>query len=638
MRRRALATIGIGAVIGTAAAVAMGLAGDPTTTRPLDGVALPAQAAGPAAARALPAFDGCEQLRRWYVREALPRVGPWGFGGPLYYNALDSVRSSAPAVVHGEKAVASSDTGTNVQEAGVDEPDRAKTNGDLLVRVAAGHLVVTDVRGDRPRTLSRLRLPGRLFGNQELLLVGNTVLAVGEERAGWYGGPLMMDAAVPKMSGTGHTQLTSIDISDPRAPRIESRQRIDGALVGAREYADGTVRLIVSTGFPALDFVMPNRDRTLRQARRLNRDIVRRAPIEAWLPGLRQDGGGRRPLLDCTAVRHPRTPSGFGTLSILTLDAHDPTGFTATAVTAAGSLAYSSTDRIYVATLPSTWWDDVVLDRSSTSARRPGRPAQPRTTVYAFAVVGTDTRFVASGTVPGTVRDRWSFDEHDGRLRVASALGRDWVPRENAVSVLAEDGDRLRVVGSARGMGQGEQIQSVRWFDDLAVLVTFRQTDPVYTVDLTDPARPRVLGALKIPGFSSYLHPVGGDLLLGLGQDATGRGASLGAQVSTFDLRNLGHLVRRDTEGFGLRTDLSTSQDPRAFTYLPEQRTGLVGLRRWGDGRSRLVALHVAPDGRLTVTHTWRTSRWSAPLLRTLPLGGDRVALVDRGVRIIYVG
>ena len=98
-----------------------------------------------------------------------------------------------------------------------------------------------------------------------------------------------------------------------------------------------------------------------------------------------------------------------------------------------------------------------------------GRVADaPGTEVHAFALDGPTTSYVASGRVPGTVRDRWSFSEHEGRLRVATALGRGWDPRENSVQVLAEEGERLRVVGAVTGLGLREQIQSVRWLGDLA--------------------------------------------------------------------------------------------------------------------------------------------------------------------------
>jgi uncharacterized secreted protein with C-terminal beta-propeller domain len=168
------------------------------------------------------------------------------------------------------------------------------------------------------------------------------------------------------------------------------------------------------------------------------------------------------------------------------------------------------------------------------------------------------------------------------------------------------------------------------------VLVTFRQTDPLYTVDLSSPRDPRVLGALKIRGFSSYLHPVGGNLLLGLGQDATGRGAALGGQAATFDLTDLRSVERRDTFGFGPASEVA--REPRAFTYLPDRRIALTVAQSWNTGRGELVALHVGSDGSLTTSRSWALHRWAADRVRTLPLGDGRVAVVDRGVRLVDLG
>ena len=79
----------------------------------------------------------------------------------------------------------------------------------------------------------------------------------------------------------------------------------------------------------------------------------------------------------------------------------------------------------------------------------------------------------------------------------------------------------------------------MRFVGDIGYVVTFRQIDPLYTIDLSTPERPRVLGELKIPGYSAYLHPIGDDLLLGIGQDATEEGRPTGTQVSVFDVSDL---------------------------------------------------------------------------------------------------
>ena len=639
MRRRTFAALGAGA---TASAAACALLTTGVVGASLAILAAPPLSA-PAAAQDLPAFDSCEELQKWYVDAALPLVGPWGLGWPGAYGrdvvlrtavAEDGSASQAANPATKDQAVGNGDTGTNVQEAGVDEPDVAKTNGTLVVHLKGRYLLVTDVSGDQPRELSRTLLPHRL-SDPNLLLVGDRVLVLGDDGY-FYGEPMPLDSSrfAPPFGGTESTRMISYDISDPAAPTIAHQDRIDGHLVSAREY-DGTIRVVISTGVPVLDFVHPTKHRTRGEAVRENRQIVRETAIEDWLPQV-GDGTGSEPLMDCEDVRHPEQQAGFGTISVVTFEAAAPAEASATAVTAGGELVYSSLDRLYIATARGGWADPVPLGREGTVRK----PAPPSTQVHAFAIDGPTTEYVASGDVPGMVRDRWSFSEYDGHLRVATALGRDsWNPRENAVVVLDERGTELVEIGRAGEMGIKEQIQSVRWFGDLAVVVTFRQVDPLYTVDLSDPTRPRVLGELKIPGFSSYLHPIGRDRLLGLGQNATLSGRTQGAQAAVFDISDLTDPARLGTAGFDRHTELAAAWDTRAFTYLPELHTAVTPVQDWEDGSIRMAILKINDDGSITRTLTDRVAGWDGSHVRALPLEGDQVALVAKGrVRLLTVG
>ncbi|MGH3445102.1 MAG: beta-propeller domain-containing protein, partial [Nocardioidaceae bacterium] len=517
------------------------------------------------AAAQLPSFGSCERLRQWYVHQALPLVGPYGFGPRVMpLNALGPAHASQPMAapdttmpIKGadSSAVANGPTGTNVQEAGVDEPDVAKTDGTLVVRLDATgrHLTLTDVSA-APDELSRIRLPGRRLADPQLLLDGDTVLVVGNELSAYRApgpvpmvgpmtGPAPTPGGVRTVPGQTRVHLSAVDISDPSHPVVTAREVVDGALVSARSYpgtgAGSTVRAVVSTGLPPLDFVYPNRDRTPRQATAQNRRIVRRAGIDEWLPQRHvyaASGWSRSRAVACSEVRHPKAPSGFGTLTVLTFPAGDPASAGSTAITTAGDLAYSSTDRIYVGAVD--------------TAGPVGAHGQV-THVFAFALDGPRTRYVAAGTVPGLVKDRWSFDEYDGHLRVATGLGWGQERRGNGVFVLTEHAGQLTVAGKVTGLGRGEQIKSVRWLDALAVVTTYHQTDPVYTLDLSDAAHPRKLGRLRIPGFSDYLHPLGGDLLLGLGQATGGDIPGPAAQAATFDLSHPARPRRTDSLQLG---------------------------------------------------------------------------------------
>ena len=172
-----------------------------------------------------------------------------------------------------------------------------------------------------------------------------------------------------------------------------------------------------------------------------------------------------------------------------------------------------------------------------------------RATLFAFALDGTDTTYLASGEVDGAIADRWSMDEYGDVLRVAVGPTGS-TGNFNSIVTLREEGDDLVEVGRVDQLGVGETIESMRWFDGLAIMVTFRQVDPLYAVDLTDPADPRLMGKLKIPGFSEYLHPLGSQRLVGIGQGADASGA-WGAQAALFNVSDLTNPRQLDVVAYG---------------------------------------------------------------------------------------
>jgi uncharacterized secreted protein with C-terminal beta-propeller domain len=635
-----------------------------------------------ASADSLSRFDSCAALRNWYVEHGTAEVGPYGWNGPVMYAMDDAVpmpsgaglaASSAgqgpEAAIKGSDARSSSGTGTNTQEADVDEPDLVKTDGRRVVRLVDQRvLVVTDVTGPEPRELGRISLPIDVYGG-ELLLAGDHVLV--SQAAGAWGRPMPMegdlvapDLAVPQegvqrtMIPAGGTRIVDVDISDPAHPRIAHDDTYSGRQVSMRLYGD-TVRLVTTTGRPELPWARPRNDRPgtswERNATRHNEALVRATTIDDWLPTVVDNmvaGSRPAPLVSCTDVYHPQDWSGSDTTAVTTYDVGDPAHRTAVAVTGDGQVVYSSADRLYVASTrvdpPSPWRRmPGPMNGSMTGGAMPIRAQDVRTQLHAFALEGTTTQYVGSGHVDGSVRDRWSLDEHGGLLRVAwtkdgsrtitDANGETRQATRNGITVLAEKDGSLVPTGTVDDLGIDENIQSVRWFDDFAVLVTFRQMDPLYTIDLTDPTHPREIGQLKIPGYSGYLHPLGDGLLLGLGVDATDLGRSLGAQSAVFDIHDLAAPQRLAHLGFGEQSYLPALDDPRAFTWLPDQRTALTTVEGGSSGLLRLVALHVGAGGALDARDLVTDADWSA---RTLPLADGRVALVDdqHGVRLLTLG
>jgi hypothetical protein len=244
-----------------------------------------------------------------------------------------------------------------------------------------------------------------------------------------------------------------------------------------------------------------------------------------------------------------------------------------------GDTVYASEDRLYVAS--QRWLEPdatraEILDGSATG-------------LHAFAT-GTpgETGYVGSGEVPGYLLNQWSLSEHEGTLRAATTSMPPWnsgARSQSAVRTLQERGGKLVQVGAVGGLGEGERIYAVRYIGDTGFVVTFRQVDPLYTLDLADPAKPRVVGELKVPGYSAYLHPVGDGLLLGVGQDATAEGRRTGVQVSLFDVSDLARPRQLARYAVGAVSYSSVEYDHHAFLWWAPEKLALVPATRYDPTR-----------------------------------------------------
>lgn len=558
---------------------------------------------------ALVAAGSCEALLEHYVAAGQELVGPWGWeqqwpvmarAGGAALRDLTLQRGGFAADQAKVTRATSSDTGTNVQEAGVDEPDLVKTDGEVLYRYADGRLTSYDVTGPEVERIGSVALAGT--ADAEILLAGDTVVVVGDDR------------------------VQTVDVSDPAAMEPRTRVDLTSPVVTARQHGDD-LRLVISTGLPELDFVQPNRRRgvTTAEAQRRNRALVADTTIADWLPRASVDRGPEEQLSDCADVAIPSTTAPLGTTTVLGFGADDVAAWDVTAIAADASTTYSSTDHLYLATSSGWGWDG--WGCATCTSRVVPTAGDGTTQVFDLELDGTGTRYAGAGRVDGAVRDRWAMDEVDGVLRLALSPTSE-TGRGNAVVTLRRDGDELLEVGRLDDIAPGEDITAVRWFDDLAVLVTFRQVDPLHTIDLSEPATPAMLGELKIPGFSSYLHPLGERRLLGVGEGpvpARGGRTSWGAQAGLFDVTDLTDVRRLDTVDYAPGSRAGVASDPRQLAWLPGIRTVVTVVAH---GRTGHVSVLRLADGRMSNELVLAERGSDVDAVRLVPLAGDRVVLV----------
>jgi hypothetical protein len=562
--------------------------------------------------------------------------------------------ASAPPVIDADGTFSD----TNVQEAGVDEPDVVKTDGERLVTAVDGTLRVIDLTTPVPVEVAAVALDGD-WGHS-LFLDGDRVVVLASRQVPLDGPANAADDGRSMDPGWGPpgTQVSVYDLSglgDPEgagAPELVNASVLDGDLAAARRIG-GQVRIVTTASPQPVSFAYPDDRTTESEAQRANRAALEATVATDWLPAVRPvtaDGsiGDAEPLVACDAIGVPVEFAGFGSVVVSTLHTDDAVldADASVGVMASDATVYASSGNLYVAT--SEWTDADMVDGTS-------RAGSSATGIHRFQLTGGGpAAYVASGQVEGRLLNQFAMSEHDGHLRVATTTdgfggaigmpmpmideplifedelfedevfddelfdddvivdvepmpvepGRPGDPgapvemelSDNVLHVLATDGADLVPVGQVSGMGLGERIYSVRYLGDMAYIVTFRETDPLYTLDLSDPTDPRVLGELKIPGFSTYLHPTDPGRLVGIGQEATETGQVVGLQVSLFDVSD--PTDPRRTQQWILPDASSTAEYQHlAFLWWGPEQTLAVPVSEWQTGFEGLVVLEVSDAG-----------------------------------------
>lgn len=513
-------------------------------------------------------FESPEELRD-YLTESVRRevqdrniFVPFSFGVATADLATEAGGEAAPSAADDVDS-SGSFTGTNLQETGVDESDVIKTDGQRLFVARSRTVRIVDLVGDdAPTELSSTDFDARI---DEMYLTGDTLIVLAtrfreyEGPDGGYGRPEIL--IWPPFYQHVESVLFRLDVTDSSAPQIVEEVTLDGTLAASR-LIDGRLYLVLT--------IVP--EITEEDASTINPPAV-----DELLPAVTQ-AGASRPLVDWDACWRPDVYGGTNMTAVVSLNADNLSEeLDSVAVVADAGVVYASQEALYITD----------TDYTSESSFR------PMTTIHKFTF-GDDglVNYAATGVVPGRPLNPFSLSEYEGDLRVAThvwpeLLPIDIAPRGDAVSitinppeqdtnaiyVLSQDGDQLTAVGAIEDIAPGEQIYSARFLGPRGFLVTFRQIDPLFTVDLSDPTNPQLLGELELPGFSNYLHPVGEDLLIGVGEFVDpNTGWTGGVQLALFDVADFTNpaLIERLVIGdAGSWTDVN--QTHKAFAFLDSQ-------------------------------------------------------------------
>ena len=531
---------------------------------------------GKANSGSLPGFNSEEELVNAFIE-----AHDSGFAGYYYSKGslgrLEMVPAAAAQAATSDGGNQLSYSDTNIQVAGVDEADIVKTDGKFIYLIAQNRLYIAEAYpADSAKILTHLGFPD--FHPQELYIDGDRLMVFGttyyppetytpNDRQGFP--PTIepevnrSDAAIMPVPIQGNlVSVKLIDIEDRSNPNLLKSVDVEGTYLTSRMV--GTDVYFVINSYPG--FISP-----------------KPSAVEL-IPGFRETTGDSTPssTLDPIAKYSeigyipPRQATNFVTVASLSIqDAGKE--MVKTVIVGSGENVFASLDNLYIA---QTSWP------SFENLGEPVEDSAQSTVITKFNFSNGNITYQATNTVKGHILNQFAMDEHDGYFRIATTISGYVDNRDTSTNnVYTFDGD-LNEVGALEDLAPGESIYSVRFMGKRAYLVTFRHVDPLFVIDLSEPSSPRILGKLKIPGYSEYLHLYDETHLIGIGKEvdasidadlihtenAVYYTAIQGVKLALFDVSDVSNPIEVYKEVIGDRgTQTLAAQDHKAFLFDKER-------------------------------------------------------------------
>jgi len=484
----------------------------------LDEVQLP----GPGS---LKKFSSYEELKSyveagWELRTS---YNDWAMLRPLSFAAESSTGGTKTLSVYST---------TNIQVEGVDEADFVKTDGEFIY-IGSGRnvTILRAYPAEEAEVLSHVTLNGTLKG---IFVNGNSLIIL-EETSDSYG-------SYEKVSVK--TSVKVYDVANKANPVFRRDVPLDGYYFDSRMIDDYVYTL---TNFPAYDY-----------------------ENEVVLPKIYADDSAEE--IRASSIYYSNVSSPYYTFTtILAVNVQnleqEPTS--QTFLLGATRSIYVSLNNIYITFADSMFQAEILLwPRMFTESVE-------RTAIHKVHIESGEIEYVASGEVPGCVLNQFSMGEHKGHFRIATTTGRIGRTMQEATSqnhIYVLDGD-LNIVGKLENLAPGEKIYSARFMSGRCYLVTFRKVDPLFVVDLENPNAPKVLGQLKITGYSDYLHPYDENHIIGIGKETVAAEEGdfawyQGVKISLFDVSDVGNPIEIAKFEIGDRgTSSPVLSDHKAFLF-----------------------------------------------------------------------
>lgn len=467
---------------------------------------------------------------------------------------------------------------TNVQVAGVDEADVVKTDGSYIYTISNNKLIIVSAYpADEAQVLSETEVEN--FHPTEMFIDDNMLLVFGYNYEVYY--PEKPEMAEEEMAITvdavgyyhRYSSFTSVklfDISDKSSPEEVRGLDFEGNYVSSRKI--GSQVYFIVNSYP--DFY-----------------ALEQGDIEQIIP-LYKDSkvGDIEPSCGCVDVKYfnPIIPQSF--ITIASIDMQNPDSkVEKEVILGSGQNVYASHDSLFVAETyyPYHILTGIALDFQNQviteeEAMEKSKDIEVTTNIHKFSLENLE--YVGNMQAPGTTLNQFSMDEHDNHFRIATTRQSMWFSSDQGSNSIYIFDDNLEQVGSIEDIAPGEQIYSARFMGDKGYLVTFKSIDPFFVLDLSDPTDPKILGKLKIPGYSDYLHPLDENHIIGIGKDAIPSENEnfawyQGMKLAVFDVTDVENPIELHKISIGDRgTNSPALHNHKAFLFDKEKQLLVIPI------------------------------------------------------------
>lgn len=420
--------------------------------------------------------------------------------GIFFGTAVDDMAVNESAVVKGDSAQSAPAAGaessreyseTNVQVEGVDESDIMKTNGEYIYYLTQGKLqVIKASPANSMKIVKTIEVSEDYWYGNELYLDEKYITVVGTTQREINTIQQITDSIFNKSYYKPTESVSTIKVYDVNTYELVREFNISGSYVSSRKIGDD-IYMISNKYIYDMAEILP---------------VCRDTAIDEEYVEI--------PANEICYFKDFET-CNYMIVSSVSLDNIDKEANVQTFL-GAGSEIYASKTSLYV-TRGEYEYDAVATPRRVGIIEVNAMNARYLTKIHKFEIDDGEIEYAATGSVPGSLLNQFSMDEYDGYFRITTTDSTDWENSTNNLYVLDED---LEVVGKIEGLAKGERIYSTRFMGDKCYVVTYKTVDPLFVIDLSNPRAPEVLGELKIPGYSDYLHPLGENYLIGFGKDS----------------------------------------------------------------------------------------------------------------------